>query len=93
MHDTNESTSQGSGSPAPRWLLLVAQLPPKPDYLRVKLRRRVQRIGAIALRSSVFALPNGPDTLEDFAWLRSELLADGAEALVWASTQIGRAHV
>ena len=80
MSDTNVSTSQG------RWLLLIAQLPPKPDYLRVKLRRRVQRIGAVALRSSVFALPNRADTTEDLMWLRTELLADGADAIVCGTT-------
>ena len=82
MSDTNVSTSQG------RWLLLIAQLPPKPDYLRVKLRRRVQRIGAVALRSSVFALPNRPDTTEDLMWLRTELLADGAEAIICGATPL-----
>jgi hypothetical protein len=82
MSDTNVSTCQG------RWLLLIAQLPPKPDYLRVKLRRRVQRIGAVALRSSVFALPNRADTTEDLMWLRTELLADGADAIVCGATPI-----
>ena len=82
MSDTNVSTSQD------RWLLLIAQLPPKPDYLRVKLRRRVQRIGAVALRSSVFVLPNRVDTTEDLMWLRTELLADGADAIVCGATPI-----
>jgi hypothetical protein len=87
MDDTNVSTSQGVGDGA-RWLLLIAQLPPKPDYLRVKLRRRVQRIGAVALRSSVFVLPNRPDATEDLVWLRTELLADGADAILCAASPI-----
>jgi hypothetical protein len=68
------------------WLLLIAQLPPKPDYLRVKLRRRIQRIGAVALRGAVYVLPNQPDAVEDFEWLRAELLADGADALICSAT-------
>src|SRR5687767_8385535 len=88
MIDTNVSTSQETLGVAARWLLLIAQLPPKPDYLRVKLRRRVQRIGAVALRSSVFALPNRPDTTEDLIWLRTELLADGADAIICGATPI-----
>ena len=68
------------------WLLLIAQLPPKPDYLRVKLRRRIQRIGAVALRGAVYVLPNQPDAVEDFEWLRTELLADGADAIVCTAT-------
>ncbi len=87
MNDTNVSTSQGAPAIA-RWLLLIAQLPAKPDYLRVKLRRRVQRIGALALRSSVFALPNRADTTEDLMWLRTELLADGADAIICGATPI-----
>ena len=88
MNDTNVSTSQERSGAAARWLLLIAQLPPKPDYLRVKLRRRVQRIGAVALRSSVFALPNRADTTEDLVWLRTELVADGADAIICGATPI-----
>lgn len=78
MNDTNESKTQ--------WLLLIAQLPPKPDYLRVKLRRRIQRIGAVALRGAVYVLPNQPDAVEDLEWLRAELLADGADAIICSAT-------
>ncbi|HEU0301689.1 MAG TPA: chromate resistance protein ChrB domain-containing protein [Longimicrobium sp.] len=78
MNDTIESFAQASRS----WLLLVPHLPPKPDYLRVKLRRRLQRVGAVPLRSSVYALPRSDETMEDFQWLRREILADGGEAMV-----------
>ena len=88
MNDTNVSSSQEDSAGASRWLLLIAQLPPKPDYLRVKLRRRVQRIGAVALRNSVFALPNRADTTEDLVWLRTELLADGADAIICGASPI-----
>jgi hypothetical protein len=88
MNDTNVSTRQEGEFGEARWLLLIAQLPPKPDYLRVKLRRRVQRIGAIPVRSSVFALPNRADTVEDFVWLRTELLADGADAFICTASPI-----
>lgn len=88
MNDTNVSVRQGYPEASARWLLLIAQLPPKPDYLRVKLRRRVQRIGAIPVRSSVFALPNREDTVEDFVWLRTELLADGAEAFICSASPL-----
>ncbi|HMC56233.1 MAG TPA: chromate resistance protein ChrB domain-containing protein [Gemmatimonadaceae bacterium] len=70
------------------WLLLIAQLPPKPDYLRVKLRRRVQRIGAVALRGAVYVLPNQPEAAEDFEWLRTELLADGADAIICSAAPV-----
>ena len=40
-----------------RWLLLIHQIPPKPNYLRVKIWRRLQRVGAVAIKNSVYALP------------------------------------
>jgi len=65
-----------------RWLLLIHQIPPKPDYFRVKVRRRLQRIGAVALKNSVYLLPSRPQTIEDFRWLLREIVAEGGEATV-----------
>jgi len=48
----------------------------------------VQRIGAVALRNSVFVLPNRADTTEDLVWLRTELLADGADAIICGASPI-----
>jgi hypothetical protein len=58
----------------------VHQIPPKPDYFRVKVRRRLQRIGAVPLKNSVYVLPSRPETLEDFRWLLREIVDDGGEA-------------
>ncbi|MGH7569228.1 MAG: chromate resistance protein ChrB domain-containing protein [Gemmatimonadales bacterium] len=69
-------------SPAARWLLLIHQIPPKPDYFRVKVRRRLQRLGAVALKNSVYVLPKTDAALEDFQWLSREIVADGGEATV-----------
>jgi len=80
MNDTNVPSAQES-----KWLLLIPQLPPKPDYLRVKLRRRIQKIGAVAVRNAVYVLPNKGDALEDFMWLRAELKEDGADAIICAA--------
>lgn len=74
------------GEPAAaRWLLLIHQIPPKPDYFRVKVRRRLQRIGAVALKNSVYVLPASEDALEDFQWLAREIVDDGGEATVCES--------
>src|SRR6185295_16262000 len=67
---------------APRWLMLVHQLPPKPAYLRVKIWRRLQSIGAIAVKNSVYVLPAGEQSLEDFQWLLKEIEKSGGEGLV-----------
>src|SRR5919206_2132166 len=81
MHDSTESL--------PPWLLLIHQVRPKPDYLRVKVRRRLQGLGAVALKSTVYVLPNRPDTVEDFEWLRGEIEADGGEATLCAAAFVG----
>ncbi len=65
-----------------RWLLLFHQLPPKPAYLRVKIWRRLQGIGAIALKNSVYALPASSEALEDLQWLRREIVEGGGEASI-----------
>ncbi|HEX9107884.1 MAG TPA: chromate resistance protein ChrB domain-containing protein [Longimicrobiales bacterium] len=69
-------------SGAKPWLLLIHQVPAKPDYLRVKVWRRLRRIGAVNLKHSVWALPTTDDSLEDFHWLLEEIAADGGEGLL-----------
>src|SRR3989442_1449256 len=56
----------------PRWLLLAHQLPTRPSHTRVKTWRRLQQIGAVPTRNSVYALPNTLQCREDFEWIRSE---------------------
>jgi len=65
-----------------RWLLLVHQIPPKPDYLRVKIWRRLQRVGAVAIKSSVYALPPGEARLEDLQWVMREVVEGGGDASI-----------
>jgi hypothetical protein len=65
-----------------RWLLLVHQLPAQPAYLRVKVWRRLQGIGAVAVKHGVYALPAGEQAQEDFAWLMREIVEGGGEAMV-----------
>lgn len=66
----------------PRWLVLIHQIPPKPSYLRVKVGRRLQGLGAAAVKNSVYVLPRTDQTLEDFQWVRREIVAGGGEASV-----------
>jgi hypothetical protein len=73
----------GSRSDAPReWYVLVHQLPPTPIYLRAKIRRRLLRVGALALKNSVYVLPAREDCLEDLQWIASEAVAGGGTAYV-----------
>ncbi|HKD66699.1 MAG TPA: chromate resistance protein ChrB domain-containing protein [Candidatus Binataceae bacterium] len=65
-----------------RWLLLIHQIPPKPDYLRVKVWRRMQRVGAVAVKNSVYVLPKHEETLEDFQWILREIKEGGGEGSI-----------
>ena len=65
-----------------RWLLLIHQLPPTPPYFRVKIGRHLARIGAVAIKNSVYALPATAQTREDFAWVYREISSGGGEASV-----------
>lgn len=62
------------------WLLLIHQIPPKPDYFRVKIWRRLQQVGAIAIKQSVYVLPQSDQTHEDFSWILAEIIEGGGDA-------------
>lgn len=81
MFDSIESSTQ-----PPRWLLLIHQVPPKPDYARVKIRRRLQSIGAVPLKRTVYALPASEQSREDFEWLAREIVELGGEATICEGT-------
>lgn len=66
----------------PRWYLLIHQLPPEPLYLRAKIRQRLAKVGAVALKNAVYVLPLLEDCLEDFEWIGEEAVAGGGEAYV-----------
>lgn len=82
MNDSIESNPQGSRAAPGAWLLLIHQVPPKPDYLRVKVRRRLHRIGAVPIKASVYVLPATAEAREDLEWLRREIVEMGGEALL-----------
>jgi hypothetical protein len=69
-------------NPSANWLLLIHQIPPKPDYLRVKIWRRMQRVGAVAVKNSVYVLPKNEESLEDFQWILGEIMEGGGEGSI-----------
>jgi len=77
-----------TATPHELWLLLVHQLPTRPVGLRVKTWRRLRQLGAVAVKNSVYALPNRPETREDFEWVRAEIVAAGGQATVFQATTI-----
>ncbi len=80
--------SMATDSGSPRWLLLVHQLPAKPSKLRVKTWRRLQGVGSVLVKNSVYVLPNSTERREDFEWIRAEIVAQGGEAVVFAADAV-----
>jgi hypothetical protein len=71
-----------------RWLLLVHHLPARPSNLRVRIWRRLQQLGAVAVKQAVFVLPDSPDAREDFEWLKTEIEGEGGQASVFAADSV-----
>ncbi len=63
-------------------MLLIHQIPPTPAYLRVKIGRHLARIGAVAIKNSVYALPHDDETQEDFQWVLREVVNGGGDASI-----------
>lgn len=70
------------------WLLLVHQLPAKPTNLRVRIWRKLQTLGAVPIKNSVYVLPHNEKTNEDFQWLRQEIESAGGEANLFRADSI-----
>ncbi|HET8774649.1 MAG TPA: chromate resistance protein ChrB domain-containing protein [Thermoanaerobaculia bacterium] len=67
-----------------RWLILVHRIPPRPLYLRAKMRQRLADVGAVAVKNSVYLLPHGSDALEDLQWIAQEIVTGGGDAHLFA---------
>ena len=76
---------------ARRWLVFVHQMPARPSNGRVKIWRRLQQLDAVALKNAVHVLPESAQAVEDFEWLREEVLALGGEASVFKVSSLSEA--
>jgi hypothetical protein len=80
MKIKNKSRSnEFSGS---RWLLLIHHVPPKPAYFRVKIWRRLQKIGAVPIKNSVYVLPKSDQANESFEWIVREIAGAGGDSMI-----------
>jgi hypothetical protein len=83
-----EPARPGAGAAYHQWLLLVQQLPARPSNLRVRTWRRLQQLGAIAVKQAVYVLPDSPSAREDFEWLKAEIETGGGEASLFAADAV-----
>ena len=66
------------------WLLLIHQIPPKPNALRVKIWRRLQQVGAVAIKQSVYVMPFSEQSQEDLSWTLKQIVAGGGDGSICA---------
>jgi len=67
---------------------MIHQLPAKPTNLRVRIWRKLQKLGAVAVKNSVYVLPANEKTNEDFQWLKQEIESAGGEAAVFSANSV-----
>ncbi len=75
-------------APKREWILLIHQLPPKPTSIRVRTWRKLQKLGAVPVKNSVYVLPFNEKTHEDFQWLKQEIESSGGEATVFRAGSV-----
>lgn len=87
--EANAPPAAPSREPGPyRWLLFVHQLPGSPSNLRVRTWRRLQQLGAVPVKQTVYVLPDSPSAREDFEWLKAEVRGAGGDASVFAADSV-----
>ncbi|MCI0724147.1 MAG: chromate resistance protein [Acidobacteria bacterium] len=57
----------------------------------MKTWRRLQKIGAVPVKNSAYALPNSPQAREDFEWMKTEILAMKGQAAVFTAEHLDEA--
>ena len=70
------------------FLLLIVSLPPSPSSLRVRVWRRLRALGAVALKRTVYLLPDTADNYEQFQWLGQEIQRERGETILLRVDQI-----
>lgn len=74
------STARAKAEVKQRWILLLPTLPGADTTARVKIWRQLQKTGAVALKNSVYVLPNREACVEAFEWVSRELSELGGHA-------------
>jgi hypothetical protein len=79
---TTEMEIDLASCPPNKWLVLIHQIPPKPDALRGKIWRRLQQIGAVAIKPSVYVMPFSDQSREDLSWTLKEIVDGGGDGSI-----------
>ncbi len=63
-----------------KWLVLIYSLPPKAGSSRVRIWRKLKKLGAVSFRNSAYILPFGEERYEISQWLCQEIQRAGGDA-------------
>lgn len=63
-------------------MLLIHQIPAKPSYFRAKIWRRLQQVGAVAIKQAVYVMPCTEQASEVLGWIAKEIIESGGEAVL-----------
>ncbi len=74
------TSAASAASSRGRWVLLIPSVPGGTTSARVRVWRRLQSVGAIAVKNSVYVLPNTEACVETFQWVSREIVALGGQA-------------
>jgi hypothetical protein len=81
--------TQASGRPPDRsWLLLLFRLPATHKTARVAIWRKLQKSGAIQIKTSTYLLPDTPAQYELFQWLAKQVTDYGGDSTLIRARQI-----
>ncbi|MHC1710891.1 MAG: chromate resistance protein ChrB domain-containing protein [Solidesulfovibrio sp.] len=70
------------------WTILSFSLPTKSQAIRVKVWRRLQTIGAVQVKNSLYVLPANAAHMEHFTWLAKEVEEADGEVLLFETDKI-----
>ena len=70
------------------WLLLSYSLPAEPSSARVRVWRKLKRLGAVACLESNWMLPDLPRFREMITWLAAEITEAGGKAVLWSCASL-----
>lgn len=71
-----------------KWLVFIYSLPPEAGSGRVRIWRKLKKLGAVSFRNSVYLLPFGEERYEIAQWLCQEIQGVEGEATLLKVEQI-----
>lgn len=74
--------------PLQQWIILLYTLPASQSAARLSFWRQLKRLGAVALKTSAYVLPDRPEHDESLNWLAQQVRQAGGEATLLRSAEV-----